>query len=130
MFFENKRWAATLAWVRSRVSRRKGKLYESALEALSDRGTTALVHVSRAEATALREAERTSGELAGLGIKNQYLVSNELSAASLAATPAQLPWMPAAGPRLRLCPKGWPIYRESKSLCCRLGSSASRHFGH
>ena len=38
--------------------------------------------VSRPEGTALREAERTSGELAELGIKNQRLVLNGLFAAS------------------------------------------------
>jgi arsenite/tail-anchored protein-transporting ATPase len=57
------------------------KLYESALKALSDRGTTTLVIVSRAEATALREAERTRGELAELGIENQRLLLNGLFAA-------------------------------------------------
>src|SRR5512134_2254423 len=40
------------------------KLYESALQALSNPETTTLVLVSRPEGTALREAERTSGELA------------------------------------------------------------------
>jgi arsenite/tail-anchored protein-transporting ATPase len=64
------------------------KLYESALDALSDRGTTAPVLVSCTEATALREAERTSGELAGLGIKNQHLILNGLFAASTRSEPS------------------------------------------
>lgn len=57
-------------------------LYDSALEALSNPETTTLVLVSRAEATALREAERTRGELAELGISNQRLVVNGLFTAA------------------------------------------------
>ena len=57
-------------------------LYEAALKALADAETTTLVLVSRPEATALREADRTSRELAELGIKNQRLVLNGLFAAS------------------------------------------------
>lgn len=51
-------------------------LYESALKALSSGDTTTLVLVSRPEKTALREAERSSRELAELGIRNQRLVLN------------------------------------------------------
>ncbi|HYW84327.1 MAG TPA: arsenical pump-driving ATPase [Spirochaetia bacterium] len=54
------------------------KLYESALEALSNPETTTLVLVSRAERTALREAERTRRELGELGIRNQRIVLNGL----------------------------------------------------
>jgi arsenite-transporting ATPase len=57
-------------------------LYDSALKALSDPGTTTLVLVSRAEATALNEADRTRGELAALGIRNQRLVVNGLFTAT------------------------------------------------
>ena len=57
-------------------------LYDSALEALSNPETTTLVLVSRAEATALREADRTRGELAELGISNQRLVVNGLFTAT------------------------------------------------
>ncbi len=57
-------------------------LYEAALQALADGGTTTLVLVSRPEATSLREADRSSGELAELGIKNQRLVLNGLFTAS------------------------------------------------
>jgi arsenite/tail-anchored protein-transporting ATPase len=57
-------------------------LYESALAALSDPATTTLVLVSRAETTSLREAERTSLELSGLGVKNQRLVLNGIFTAS------------------------------------------------
>jgi arsenite-transporting ATPase len=51
-------------------------LYESALKALSSGDTTTLVLVSRPEKTALREAARSSRELAELGIRNQRLVLN------------------------------------------------------
>ena len=53
-------------------------LYESALTALSDPETTTLMLVARADATALREADRTSRELAELGVRNQRLVVNGL----------------------------------------------------
>lgn len=44
--------------------------------ALEDPATTTVVLVARAEVTALREAERTAHELAGLGLTNQRLVVN------------------------------------------------------
>lgn len=52
------------------------KLYADTVEALGDAGTTTLVLVARPEASALREAERTSGELSVLGVRNQHLVIN------------------------------------------------------
>lgn len=52
------------------------KLYQESVKALSDAAVTTLVLVARAEATALREADRTSVELAELGVKNQHLVIN------------------------------------------------------
>jgi arsenite-transporting ATPase len=58
------------------------KLYQDTVRALGDAATTTLVLVSRPEATALREAERTSGELAALGVRNQHLVINGVFVAS------------------------------------------------
>lgn len=52
------------------------KLYKKSVRALSDSAITTLVLVARAEASALREAARTSGELAELGVLNQQLVVN------------------------------------------------------
>jgi len=52
------------------------KLYQETVKALADPAITTLVLVARAEATAFREAARTSGELAELGVKNQHLVVN------------------------------------------------------
>ncbi len=53
-------------------------LYDSALKALADPDTTTLVLVARPESTSLLEADRTSRELADLGIRNQRLVVNGL----------------------------------------------------
>ena len=52
------------------------KLYKDTVKALGDPKVTTLVLVARAEGTALREAARTSNELAGLGVINQHLVVN------------------------------------------------------
>src|SRR6056297_2821296 len=52
------------------------KLYQESVKALSDPAVTTLVLVARAEAGALREAARTTGELAELGVQNQHFVVN------------------------------------------------------
>ena len=52
------------------------QLYADTVKALSDPKITTLVLVARPELSALREAERTSGELAELGVRNQQLVMN------------------------------------------------------
>ena len=51
-------------------------LYQDTVRALSDPAITTLVLVTRPEVTAFREAARTSGELAALGVQNQHLVVN------------------------------------------------------
>jgi arsenite-transporting ATPase len=53
-------------------------LYEQTVRALSDAHATTLVLVTRPEASALNEAERTRGELAALGVRNQRLILNGL----------------------------------------------------
>lgn len=58
------------------------KLYQDTVHALSDAAITTLVLVTRPEVTALREAARTSGELASLGVQNQHLVVNGVFQAS------------------------------------------------
>ncbi|MCX5689789.1 MAG: arsenical pump-driving ATPase [Planctomycetota bacterium] len=55
--------------------------YEAAVAALGDRAQTTFVLVARAEKSALREADRTSVELAALGLRNQRLVVNGVFAA-------------------------------------------------
>ncbi|MBA2112883.1 arsenical pump-driving ATPase [Bremerella alba] len=52
------------------------KLYQESVKALSDTAVTTLVLVARAEPSALREAARTSEELAELDVRNQHLVVN------------------------------------------------------
>ena len=56
-------------------------IYDSAMRTLSDGSQTTVVLVSRAQSAALREANRTSAELRGVGITNQVLVLNGLFAA-------------------------------------------------
>ena len=51
-------------------------IYENTVKVLADAKSTTLVLVSRPQASALREAERTSGELRALGVANQCLVIN------------------------------------------------------
>jgi arsenite-transporting ATPase len=51
-------------------------VYEAAVAALADGGSTTLVLVSRPQKAALDEAERTSGELAAIGVHNQRLIIN------------------------------------------------------
>jgi arsenite-transporting ATPase len=57
-------------------------LYQDTVKALSDPAITTLILVTRAEATAFREAARTSDELQALGVANQHLVINALFRAS------------------------------------------------
>lgn len=51
-------------------------IYESTVNTLADASATTLVLVSRPQSAALREAERTSGELRELGVCNQRLIIN------------------------------------------------------
>lgn len=53
-------------------------VYESAVASLADGARTTLVLVSRAQTTALAEAERTSNELAAIGVRKQRLILNGL----------------------------------------------------
>ena len=50
--------------------------YKTAVDALADAQKTRLVIVARAQAATLNEASRTHGELAGIGLSQQYLVIN------------------------------------------------------
>ena len=52
------------------------QLYAATVAELADAGRTTVVLVARPETAALREAERTCGELADLGIRNQVLAIN------------------------------------------------------
>lgn len=59
------------------LERQRG-IYEGAVASLADGAHTTLVLVSRAQRAALAEAERTSGELAAIGVRNQRLILNGL----------------------------------------------------
>ena len=86
-------------------------LYGATVARLSDPALTSFILVSRPEFAALREAERTRGELGSLGVKNLYLALNGVftaavpgdavadamtrrSEAALAAMPAGLAELP------------------------------------
>ncbi|HEY0981683.1 MAG TPA: arsenical pump-driving ATPase, partial [Schlesneria sp.] len=58
------------------------QLYRDTVDALGDSTTTTIVLVTRPEQAALKEAARTSGELAALGVRNQRLLVNGLFQAS------------------------------------------------
>jgi arsenite-transporting ATPase len=57
-------------------------IYEGSVAALADGARTTLVLVSRPQKAALDEAERTSGELAAIGVGNQRLILNGMFHAS------------------------------------------------
>lgn len=50
--------------------------YKAAVDALADGARTRLILVARAQQSTLREVARTHEELAGIGLKQQYLVIN------------------------------------------------------
>jgi arsenite-transporting ATPase len=62
-------------------------LYARTVEALADGERTTLILVSRPDHSALREAARSSAELADLGIRNQRLVLNGVFVAGDAGDP-------------------------------------------
>jgi arsenite-transporting ATPase len=65
-------------------------LYAAAVAGLSDPATTTMVLVSRPEKAALEEAERTSRELAEIGVRNQMLVLNGVFDQAAGADPVAI----------------------------------------
>ncbi|WP_437909482.1 arsenical pump-driving ATPase [Sorangium sp. So ce327] len=61
--------------------------FAAAMGALADSARTTIVLVTRPDRAALREAERTSGELMAIGIENQQLVINAVFEAADQADP-------------------------------------------
>jgi len=57
-------------------------LYAATVARLSDADMTSVILVSRPDSAALREAERTRGELAALGVRNLHLALNGVFAAT------------------------------------------------
>jgi arsenite-transporting ATPase len=82
------------------------QLYADTVRALGDARTTTLVLVARPEASALGEAERTSGELAALGVRNQHLVVNGVFQATDRDDPVARAMEQRASQALSLVPKG------------------------
>jgi arsenite/tail-anchored protein-transporting ATPase len=64
--------------------------FAAAVEALGDDERTTIVLVARPDHASLREAERTSGELAALNLDNQQLVVNAVFTATDRADPVAL----------------------------------------
>lgn len=64
--------------------------FAAAVEALGDGKRTTIVLVTRPDRASLREADRTSGELAAIGIKNQELVVNAVFEATERTDPVAL----------------------------------------
>lgn len=58
-------------------------LYAATVARLSDPTLTSVILVSRPETAALREAERTRGELASLGVRNLHLALNGIFTAAI-----------------------------------------------
>lgn len=58
----------------------KKEVYKKAVETLANGEMTTLILVARPESSPLKEAERASRELAGLGVRNQLLIINGLLA--------------------------------------------------
>jgi arsenite-transporting ATPase len=63
------------------------QLYKATVRALADPTATTLVLVARPEPAAFREADRTRGELAHLGVRNQHLVINGVFTATAKGDP-------------------------------------------
>jgi arsenite-transporting ATPase len=64
--------------------------FAAAFAALADRERTTIVLVTRPDRAALREVERTSGELDALGLRNQELVINAVFEATERSDPVAL----------------------------------------
>ena len=82
------------------------KLYADTVTALGDAKTTTLVLVARPEAGALAEAERTSVELAALGVRNQHLVVNGVFRAGKRPDPIATAMAARADKAVSLMPAG------------------------
>jgi arsenite-transporting ATPase len=108
------------------------KLYQESVKALGNPAVTTLVLVARAEASALREAARTSGELAELGVKNQHLVVNGVFQAVNTSDPYAVALERRGSAALAAIPQGlkdFPQTIVSLSPDGILGIDSLRRFG-
>jgi arsenite-transporting ATPase len=107
-------------------------LYQDTVHALGDAATTTLVLVARPDAAALREAERTSRELAELGVQNQHLVVNGVFVAANPGDPIADAMQQRGQESLKQMPTGLSrLPRTTVPLAPRglLGPETLRHFG-
>lgn len=81
-------------------------LYAATVERLCDPGSTAVILVSRPDASALREAERTRHELVELGVSNLLLAINGLFSADRTDDPVANAMMQRADVALAAIPPG------------------------
>ena len=79
-------------------------IYAKAVGTLNNPELTRLVLVTRAEASALKEAARASTELAGLGISNQHLIVNGVFTATDLQDPVALAFEKKGRDALELIP--------------------------
>ncbi|AMV35072.1 Arsenical pump-driving ATPase [Pirellula sp. SH-Sr6A] len=108
------------------------KLYQESVKSLSDSALTTLVLVARAESSTLREAARTSGELASLGVRNQHLVVNGLFQAIDSSDPYAVALQQRGEAALAAMPtslKGLPLTIVPLSPHGVLGIDSLRHLG-
>ncbi len=89
------------------------KLYQESVKALGDPAVTTLVLVARAEPSALREAARTSAELAELGVQNQHLVVNGVFRAVDSNDPYAVALEQRGAAALRVMPEGLQAFPQT-----------------
>lgn len=109
------------------------KLYQESVRALGDPAVTTLVLVARAEASALREAARTSSELSDLGVRNQHLVVNGVFHATDASDPYALALEQRGADALTAMPDGlksFPLTIVPLSPVGILGIETLRRLGN
>lgn len=108
-------------------------MYQDSVKALSDPNVTTLVLVARAETSALREAARTSFELAELGVCNQHLVVNGVFSAIDTSDPYALALQHRGETALSAIPDSLKMFPQTivpLSPDGILGIASLRRLGH
>ena len=103
--------------------------FAAAMKALSDDTRTTIVLVSRPDAAALREAERSSSELRALGIQNQRLAVNAVFHASDRGDPVAIAFERRGARALAEMPEGLralPRFEVPLTSYNRVGLAALR----
>ncbi len=91
--------------------------YARTVRALADSNLTVLILVARPDRVALIEAARTSSELSGLGLKNQFLVLNGVFHATDRADPLALALERRAAESLSRVPEQLVNLPQAESRC-------------